>query len=124
MRRLPRLLLPPTVAILLLAGGVGVANASDGQATRCPKGYLCLYEDANFKGRMVKFADNEWQRLRVPWDFNDKTSSWKNRSGRTACLSWDWRPGRERLSLPPGSSAHMGSWNDQASGVKVGSCWR
>lgn len=91
-------------------------------AADCPSGWLCLYEHADYQGRMLKFRDNTWQQL-SGYGFNDKTSSWKNRLGRSACLSWNWPAGDRKISLSAGgSSAHMGNWNDEASGVKPGGC--
>ncbi|MGH3938758.1 MAG: peptidase inhibitor family I36 protein [Pseudonocardiaceae bacterium] len=91
-------------------------------AQDCPSGWLCLYEHTNYKGRMLKFKENRWQQLSA-FGFNDKASSWKNRLGRDACLSWNWPAGDRRISLASGgSSTQLGSWNDEASGVKPGRC--
>jgi hypothetical protein len=122
------------VALVLPAGIAQAAPAPDIQVSwsnihssalasaDCPAGWLCLYQDANFQGRMLKFRDNQWQQL-SGYGFNDKTSSWKNRLGRAACLSWNWPPGSKKVSLSAnGESTHMGSWNDEASGVKAGPC--
>jgi len=138
-----------TLAALLI-GGSGAANAnavpqasvgyeraiwSDvdrstqvalGRNQPCPQGRVCLYEHRNFNrdqdGRMLQFRDRYWQQL-SRWGFNDKTSSWKNRMGRDACLSKHWRAGNALLRLEAGaSSAGMGSWNDEASGVKAERC--
>jgi Peptidase inhibitor family I36 len=119
------------ITLVLPAGIAQAAPAPDTQVNRssayssalastdCPSGWLCLYQDANFRGRMLKFRDNHWQQL-SSFGSNDKTSSWVNHLGRYVCLSWNWPPGGRRVSLPPGESAHMGSWNDKASGVKAG----
>ncbi|HEU0089439.1 MAG TPA: peptidase inhibitor family I36 protein [Pseudonocardiaceae bacterium] len=128
----------------LLVGGGGTANAAAAQtlqkpvgvphatggpsqaasgARACPSGWLCLYEHANFQGRMLKFRDDYWQQL-SSYGFNDKTSSWKNRLNRNACLSKHWpAAGAPKLRLEAGAcSARMGDWNDEASGVKAGRC--
>jgi Peptidase inhibitor family I36 len=122
------------IALVLPAGIAQASPATDTQVSRssihssalasadCPSGWLCLYQDADFRGRMLKFRDDQWQQL-SGYGFNDATSSWKNRLGRTACLSWNWPPGNKKISLSSnGESAHMGSWGDEASGVKAGAC--
>lgn len=100
--------------------------AAVGRDQPCPQGWVCLYEHPNFNrdqdGRMLRFQENRWQRL-GEFGFNDKTSSWKNRLGRDACLAKHWPVTNDRLHLEEGaSSAGMGGWNDEASGVKPGSC--
>lgn len=127
-----------TLAALLI-GGSGVASATTvpqisdastqaalGRNQSCPQSWVCLYEHPNFNrdqdGRMLKFQENRWQRL-GDFGFNDKTSSWKNRLGRAACLSRNWPVDGDKLRLAASaSSAGMGGWNDEASGVKPGSC--
>ena len=60
-----------------------------GRDQPCPDGWLCLYEHRDFNheqnGHMLKFKDDKWQPLN-PRGFNDKTSSWRNRMGRTRAL--------------------------------------
>jgi len=110
---------------IAMATGLAVATASTAQAAPrdCPSGWLCLWEHSDASGRMLQFRDNRWQQLSA-YGFNDKASSWRNRLGRDACLSWDWpHRGSQKIRLSNGGySAHMGRWNDQASGVKSGAC--
>lgn len=120
-----------TLALALPVSGIAQAapalntapQAAALAAQDCPSGWLCLYEHNDFKGLMKKFKDNKWQQL-SGYGFNDKASSWKNRLGRDACLSWDWpHQGSRKVSLSSGgSSTQLGSWNDEASGVKPGRC--
>lgn len=104
----------------------GSAELTVGRNQPCPTGWLCLYEhsywNSNESGRMLKFRDNRWQQLSV-LGFNDKASSWRNHLGRNACVSSDWpAEGSPKLKLEPGSSAQLGGWSDEASGVKAGRC--
>ncbi|HEU0088878.1 MAG TPA: peptidase inhibitor family I36 protein [Pseudonocardiaceae bacterium] len=103
-----------------------VSVPSFGRNQPCPDGWLCLYEHPQFNrdadGRMLKFQDDYWQRLRE-WGFDEQTSSARNRLPRDSCLSRQWPADAARLTLAAGSdTATLGTWNDQASGVKPGPC--
>lgn len=83
--------------------------------------WLYLYEHANFGGRVLKFRDsNIWQNLTV-WDFNDKTSSWRNDTYCTVYLAEHINGGGALLSLPArSSSSYIGdAWNDRASSLYI-----
>jgi hypothetical protein len=117
---------PASVEQVLWTSPDGTAQITLGRNQRCPSGYVCLYENTYWNqrksGRMLKFRDSTWQQL-SRYGFNDKTSSWRNHTGRGACLSWNWpAKGSPKLPLAPGSSAAMGKWNEKASGVKAGRC--
>ncbi|NKI39736.1 peptidase inhibitor family I36 protein [Streptomyces physcomitrii] len=44
----------------------------------CPKGWVCLWEDAGYKGRMLKFSDEYWHNL-SNYSFDNKATSLWNR---------------------------------------------
>lgn len=87
----------------------------------CPDGWVCLWKDINYEGRMLQFQTRgEWQSLVNPWNFNDETSSWRNRTNDDAKLSWNAGGGEPHLCMQPNSSASaMGGWNDQATEIKI-----
>lgn len=83
--------------------------------------WLYLYEHGNFGGRVLKFREADiWQNLTV-WDFNDKTSSWRNDTYCTTYLAEHINGGGALLSLPArSSSSYIGdSWNDRASSLYI-----
>lgn len=85
--------------------------------------WLYLYEHGNFGGRVLKFRESDiWQNLTV-WDFNDKTSSWRNDTYCTVYLAEHISGGGALLSLPArSSSSYIGdAWNDRASSLYIDS---
>lgn len=83
--------------------------------------WLYLYEHGNYGGRVLKFRDaGLWQNL-LPWDFNDKTSSWKNTTYCTVYLAEHENGGGAWLTLPARSqSSYIGdAWNDRVSSLYI-----
>src|SRR5947209_7475635 len=78
-RRLRHLALALGVAGGALGFGLApLSSAASASASSCPSGYLCLFQDANFGGRMLQFHDGGyWQNL-TNYGFNDQMSSWVN----------------------------------------------
>lgn len=117
---------------LALAGGCGPNNgilldppeaAEDVQLEAaeclhsCPDNAVCLYKDSDFQVCARPFFDAGWQNL-SRYGLSDSVSSWKNRKGNTAYLSWDVNGCGRILPLDShNSDPHMGSWNDKASAI-------
>src|SRR5690242_15012559 len=93
---------------------VAAASFSD-----CPDGWVCIWEHTNYEGRMLKFQDRGyWQDLSV-YEFNDKTSSWRNRINQDARLSEHAGGGGDLLCMQPNSSSSgVGQFNDKASSIR------
>ena len=128
-------LVGPLVAVGLIAP-LGAISASASQASRtlpgaatdCPSGYLCLWEDVNFQGRMLRFRDSGVQDL-GKWRFKDKTSSAYNKTGRPVQLINTYYL---RNDIFPLSANHYsallttypapggGTWNDKVDKIKIG----
>ena len=57
----------------------------------CPSGWVCLFQDANFQGRMLKFRQvTSTAQSLIEYNFNDKASSWVNNSNHGAKLYKGW----------------------------------
>jgi hypothetical protein len=85
----------------------------------CPSGWLCLWQDSNYSGRMLKFHDaGYWQNL-TNYGFNDEMSSWRNRRGLDAKWSYDINGGGTRRCMDAGASASSVNGNDEASSIKI-----
>lgn len=85
----------------------------------CKRGWVCLYQDADYDGRRLAFSECHVHDL-GDWSFRDQASSWHNNQtgGVTAKLlyrSW-WDGSIKHLkNLPVGSSSYLGdSANDTA----------
>lgn len=116
-----------TVQSTTSSGGQEITTYSDGSKVvspasfnECPDGWVCLWKDINYEGRMLEFQTRgEWQSL-VPYGFNDEASSWRNRTNDDAKLSWNKEGGEPHLCMQPNSSASsMGNWNDNATEIKI-----
>lgn len=100
-------------------GAVVMTPASVSRRVRCPAGWVCLYRDTNFRGRVWRFRQDYWQNLRN-YGASDEVSSWKNRTGRTAVLGKDSIEEGKAPYLylsPHASSRGLGGWNDEASSI-------
>ncbi|WP_037671550.1 peptidase inhibitor family I36 protein [Streptomyces griseus] len=84
----------------------------------CADGWTCLYEHSNGGGRRLIFRDYYWQDLNQ-YDFNDKTSSWRNRQSNSYAWLAEHEGGRGgQISISPNSySSNLGAYNDWASSV-------
>jgi hypothetical protein len=101
----------------LMGEGVAYAAASD-----CPRGRVCLWQHVDYKGRMLQFQRSEgWVNLGGALGFNDQVSSWCNKTGRDAQLSFHTNGGGRTTCLQNNtcSTRVSGDWNDQASSVRI-----
>lgn len=85
----------------------------------CPYGWLCLFQDKDWEGRMLQFQDTgSWQNL-TDYGFNDAMSSWRNR--RSADSKWAWHingNGTRRCMDSHSATSYVGSGdNDEASSI-------
>ncbi|MGW2782815.1 peptidase inhibitor family I36 protein [Streptomyces populi] len=103
--------------------------------TACPAGNVCLWADAGYKGRMLKFPTHDTTKTRhlSEWGFRDKTSSaYVNRPQR-GVECYDIRTGMPdpRLFLGAGYTLYKnfkgydypwlaggGDWNDKVDAIK------
>ncbi|MFF3884526.1 peptidase inhibitor family I36 protein [Streptomyces sp. NPDC001914] len=103
--------------------------------TACPAGNVCLWADAGYKGRMLKFPTHDTAKTRhlSEWGFRDKTSSaYVNRPQR-GVECYDIRTGQPdpHLFLGAGYSLYKnfkgydypwlsggGNWNDKVDAIK------
>ena len=119
------------ILVILLGGGV-VEDVGASQrneiVTRdaaawgdCPADSVCLWDLANYDGRMVAFIHCcDWINL-ADHDFNNKMTSWRNRKSVDAKVA-QWSDGNgDRLCLGSSSSnASVGSaWNNEATSIKI-----
>jgi hypothetical protein len=92
----------------------------------CPSGWVCLFADPNFGGRMPRFG-NGYTGNMSDWGFNDQMSSWRNNTGVTAHWydndfgTW-FNPCH---TMVPNSVSSAVSPDNAASGLQVGNsnCW-
>lgn len=90
------------------AGAVCSAFAASSGA--CPSGFTCLWRDTQFRGPIVGVSRGcgiaNLRNVPCPTcsggSFNDKMSSWSNRSGRQSCWWFDAGPSGTRISMPNG----------------------
>lgn len=98
------------------AAGVGVsASVAD-----CRAGWICLYQDANYSGRMLHWSKpgTKLDHLR-DYDFNDKMSSWVNNSRFDAMWYGDSSMGGQRHCIASFSrTAHVNP-GDSASSFEI-----
>lgn len=88
----------------------------------CPSGYVCLWQDAEYKGRRVQWSDPGCKILGGARGFNDETSSWYNRNSRSVRFYWDTGcTGKSFVASPGERAPHMGNWGDEVSSICVGS---
>jgi hypothetical protein len=102
-------------------GGVQWEVLQPAGASECPSGWVCVWEDANFNGRMAMFHDCcAWNNL-ADNDLNNAVSSWRNRKAVDAKMATLADGEGDRLCLR--SSSQDGSlgptWNDTGSSLKV-----
>lgn len=105
----------------------GVTTFSDGVKvyevaaySDCPNGWVCIWEHANYGGRMLQFQDRGyWQNL-TAYGFNDQASSWRNRINQDARLAEHINGGGRRICMQPNSANPQLAWfNDLASSIRL-----
>ncbi|MFI5529539.1 peptidase inhibitor family I36 protein [Kitasatospora sp. NPDC051853] len=88
----------------------------------CTSGWVCLYADANWGGRMLRFSDYYKGNLK-DWGFNDQMSSWRNNGGSVA--KWfmhdhgTWGNPCYTIAAYAASSFVGAAENDTASAIEV-----
>jgi len=86
----------------------------------CPSGWLCLWQDSQFSGRMLQFqSTGTWQNL-TNYGFNDLMSSWANKRVYDSLWAYDANGGSTvRCMDSLSSSSYVGNTdNDKASSIK------
>jgi hypothetical protein len=115
------------VAITTSPAGKSVTAYSDGALVvapaafnDCPDGWVCIWEDKDYSGRMLQFQDRGfWQDL-TAYNFNDKTTSWRNRTNDDAKLAQHTGGLGTQICLQPNSSnSQLTGFNDEASSIKI-----
>ena len=102
-------------------GGSVVLHVNPMAFSDCPAGWLCLWQDSGYSGRMLQFHDvtSYWQNL-TDYGFNDAMSSWRNRASTDAKWSYDINGGGTQRCMASGASASsLGGDNDQASAIRI-----
>ncbi|HET9163424.1 MAG TPA: peptidase inhibitor family I36 protein [Solirubrobacterales bacterium] len=111
----------------IVSSSGGVTTYSDGAKVvepasfnDCPDGWVCLWENKEYSGRMLEFQDRGfWQNL-TDYGFNDQTTAWRNRTNDDARLAEDINGGGERICLQPNSSnSQLSGFNDKASSIII-----
>jgi hypothetical protein len=110
------------VAAVLVAVAVPLGSPAIAATDPCPKGYLCLYRHADFRGGPVKMKRSVYSE-KVYYAMNDEASSVKNKSGRDVILYADFESGDE-ICLQPGEkiadlSATTPDMNDTISSTTI-----
>lgn len=106
------------VASIICAIVATQASASIGE---CPEGWLCLWQNELFTGRMLEFHDSgSWQNL-TEYGFNDQASSVYNHTNKDAKLAWDINGGEPHRCLQPGESLGVmpGNWDNNVSSIRI-----
>ncbi len=87
--------------------------------SNCPPGWVCLWQDGGFSGRMLRWSDPG---TKIPhlsdYGFNDEMSAWANRGPHSAAWWEDSSYHGTRHSMPAYSSAAHGG-DDVASSLKI-----
>ncbi|WP_404870366.1 peptidase inhibitor family I36 protein [Kitasatospora griseola] len=109
-------------AALIPAGSADAAPALTGTAA-CPSGYLCVWDQPDYQGKMYQFRSDNFSWW--GWDIDDNDRSWYNNgtSGKYACV-WQFAnySGSVKAIAPHTSSPHdynhetRGSSNDWRAG--------
>lgn len=118
---------PTAVSAITTPTGKSVITYSDGNIViapaafgDCEDGWVCIWEHANYAGRMLQFQDRGyWQDL-TAYNFNDQASSWRNRINQDAKLSQHIQGGGTQVCMQPNSSnSQLTGFNDEASSIKL-----
>jgi hypothetical protein len=106
-------------AVPVAAAPSGAMAATDIAASPCSSGWLCLYQDVSFGGLKYEFSGKSCFNLSLI-GFNDKTSSYKNKSTQTVYLFADGDCRGASIPVTPGAEApSMGAgWNDRVSSIR------
>ncbi|WP_328610426.1 peptidase inhibitor family I36 protein [Amycolatopsis sp. NBC_00345] len=87
--------------------------------SQCPSGWVCLWQDGNYGGRMLKWSSPGTSIAHLSdYGFNDEMSSWANRGTRLARWWVDANYKGTSHNMPADSSSAHGG-DDQASSLKI-----
>lgn len=88
--------------------------------SECPEGWVCLWDNPGYQGRMLQFqSQGYWQELSA-YGFNDQTTAWGNRTGNDAKLAQNAGGGGTQLCLQPHSNnSELTGFNNEASSIKI-----
>ncbi|MCW5815859.1 MAG: peptidase inhibitor family I36 protein [Labilithrix sp.] len=95
-------------------------ETSSALASSCSAGYACIYQHSKFGGRLLQFRDGGCQNLGGKYNFNDRASSIRNRTGRTLRLYKDANcKGSTRTFGPGEQTQSLGGFGDEASSIRI-----
>lgn len=101
-----------------MPGGVDVSMSPTAFGD-CPSGWVCLWQDGSYSGRMLKWSASGTSIAHLSdYGFNDEMSSWANRGSRLARWWTDASFNGTHHDMPAGSSAAHGG-GDTASSLKI-----
>ncbi|MEU0095087.1 peptidase inhibitor family I36 protein [Kribbella sp. NPDC006257] len=101
-----------------MPGGVDV-SMSPTVFGDCPSGWVCLWQDGSYSGRMLKWSSSGTSIAHLSdYGFNDEMSSWANRGSHLARWWTDASFNGTHHDMPAGSSAAHGG-GDTASSLKI-----
>jgi hypothetical protein len=121
-------------AVALMLASASPAPASTGAITDasgpppsdCHIGQLVLYGDVGFDGHRWVINDHlhPWSVPVFDSDFNNKMSSWCNRSGQVYCVSDGFYGGNPDNTMPNNTWGNFTTtgWNDRASSLGYLGC--
>lgn len=113
--------LPSEQQLAQTEAALGVDPSTEA-ASDCDPNYFCAWLNANYQKRRVQFADGGCHNYGGAVGFNDKASSWYNRTSHNVRMYWDTGcTGKSTLTSPGQKSPHMGDWNDEVSSICIGS---
>lgn len=91
----------------------------------CPSGWVCLFQDKNYAGRMLKFQDVGLNGDMRDYSFNDQMSSWRSRRALDARWYYDYNgSGTSRCMESVSSNTDVGAGffnadNDEMSSFRI-----
>ncbi|WP_112242298.1 peptidase inhibitor family I36 protein [Kribbella monticola] len=101
-----------------MPGGVDV-SMSPAVFGDCPSGWVCLWQDGGYSGRMLKWSSSGTSIAHLSdYGFNDEMSSWANRGSHLARWWTDADFNGTHHDMPAGSTAAHGG-GDTASSLKI-----
>lgn len=111
---------PETRDRIVLQGGDVIVNLVPTAPSDCPIDWVCLWELSNYDGGMVQYRDCcSWYNL-ADVGFNNKASAWRNRKSVDAKVADNANGSGAILCLNSGSqAASMGSWDNEATSIKI-----
>lgn len=87
----------------------------------CPSNWLCLWADASYTGRMLRWSDPGTRDDLSAYGFNDQMTSWANKTNYDG--RWFYNAGftgTTRCMQPHSSAINVGSTdNDKASSIAI-----